>query len=117
MTENEAKTKWCPMARVPDGRSASNRYIEGIAPSSASCLGSECACWVWNEERNIAVATRIPEQRVQEEIEKQKKDKLTFLYEVPDGRTKVMDAPDMVTYSLYFEKEPEKRQGHCGLCK
>lgn len=117
MTESEAKTKWCPVARLSDGSAPFNRYLEGIAPSSTSCLGSKCACWIWDKESDIRIMRGVPEYMMQEEIEKQKKDKSVFLYEVPDGRLKVMDEPDAITYSLYFKKEPEKRQGHCGLCK
>lgn len=116
MTESEAKTKWCPMARLSDGSALFNRYLEGTAPSSASCLGSGCACWIWDKEPNVAIMRNVPEFYVQEEIKKREAEKLTFLYEVPDGRLKVMNAPDAITYSLYFEREPEKRQGHCGLC-
>lgn len=54
MTEQEAKTKWCPMARVEilgEGCSA-NRLPdyeslngEMVRDASANCLGSGCMVW------------------------------------------------------------------------
>ena len=105
MTESEAKTKWCPMARLSDGSTSFNRYLEGIAPSQASCLGSECTCWVWDEERNIVVAVEIPEMKVQKEIEKQSMDKLVFVSKRLVGKRHHVDAPDESIHNLFFEKE------------
>lgn len=56
MTEEEAKMKWCPMARVfvADGVGAANRGLPGIDAGpggekvedlSANCLGSRCMVW------------------------------------------------------------------------
>ena len=45
MTEEEAKTKWCPMVRhyaVGEGDHSSNRM-----DMSTRCLGSECMAWRW----------------------------------------------------------------------
>lgn len=70
MTEDEMKTKWCPMARVAvpfeiDGKMrlavGANRLplsdsidIRGSTnrsnPDSARCLGSDCALWRWEFE-------------------------------------------------------------------
>lgn len=44
MTEDEAKTKWCPHVRVGD--KAVNRYFDGF-PSHSYCIGSECMAWRW----------------------------------------------------------------------
>lgn len=50
MTEDEAKTKWCPFVRLcVKGASAGNRYgtqhttIEN--PSECRCIGSQCMAW------------------------------------------------------------------------
>lgn len=47
MTEDEAKTKWCPAARILDGLpggAATNR--EGV---NVNCVASECMWWRWSE--------------------------------------------------------------------
>jgi len=63
MTTEEAKTKWCPMARtaaiitnesdeITDIKSAYNKVSqpEGfIVPASCLCIASECMMWRWNE--------------------------------------------------------------------
>ena len=43
MTEEEAKTKWCPFARN-GGEAGCNRL------QSTECLGSACMAWRWSEE-------------------------------------------------------------------
>lgn len=40
MTEAEAKTKWCPMARAWDG---------GTSAPLSICIASACAVWVWTD--------------------------------------------------------------------
>lgn len=60
-TEAEAKTKWCPEARVQifgdaAPESASNRIWspakpQGLTlPHAAMCLGSDCMWWEWASE-------------------------------------------------------------------
>jgi hypothetical protein len=48
MTESEAKTKWCPFARVgseTSGLGAMNRDVrKGVMPE-ALCIGSACMAW------------------------------------------------------------------------
>lgn len=63
MTEQEAKEKWCPFARVAFGWNEAfrdseqavaatvNRCGEGHALSaSTQCIGSACMAWRWNKE-------------------------------------------------------------------
>ena len=49
MTEEEAKTKWCPMARTVymEGTNASNanRDEDGCATHADMCLASGCMMW------------------------------------------------------------------------
>jgi hypothetical protein len=58
MTEDEAKTKWCPMVRfVPsteDHRAITNR-VDVLVPddskSIALCIGSACMAWQWGNKK------------------------------------------------------------------
>lgn len=57
MTEDEAKTKWCPETRfhVASGTVYHNRLPKtdddtgSAKQNSANCIASDCACWVWEE--------------------------------------------------------------------
>jgi hypothetical protein len=61
MTEDEARQKWCPFARIakfvrntetgePTGVVASgNRFLAADGPlSDAPCIASQCMAWRWN---------------------------------------------------------------------
>ena len=55
MTEEEAKTKWCPMVRFGDTGSVSNRRMNGGSGGAGEysrCMASSCMMWV-PERRNI----------------------------------------------------------------
>ena len=60
MTEDEAKTKWCPQIRVSvsgDGPVWTNRE----APD-CNCIASECMWWVWDvSPARVAEISRIQE--------------------------------------------------------
>lgn len=43
MTEDEAKTKWCPFVRY--GEKASNRGVPAENESYVRCIGSACMAW------------------------------------------------------------------------
>jgi hypothetical protein len=45
VTENEARTKWCPHAR--DADLGGNRDSSGEQPQVATCIGSQCMAWRW----------------------------------------------------------------------
>lgn len=64
MTEEEAKTKWCPFARVAgqydaEGAVAYNRIIgmenNRVETRLTRCLASQCMAWQWREMPNHAV--------------------------------------------------------------
>lgn len=48
MTEEEAKKKWCPQARVSQGIGAVgfNRIDEGKPSKDSFCIASDCMVWV-----------------------------------------------------------------------
>lgn len=48
MTEDEAKTKWCPFAIASGKRFAINRAPEGEINNSCKCLGTACMAWRWD---------------------------------------------------------------------
>ena len=51
LTEEEAKTKWCPFARQSDeGTGAYNRYQDMTMPPSCLCIASACMAWRWIDE-------------------------------------------------------------------
>lgn len=49
VTEQEAKTKWCPHARLRslNGDVAINRATDGSSATRSKCLASECMAWKW----------------------------------------------------------------------
>lgn len=51
MTEEEAKTKWCPFVRsmFSSSAAASNRDSDGKATRGTRCIGSACMAWRWFE--------------------------------------------------------------------
>lgn len=54
MTEDEAKTKWCPFARVAPPGNGGNRYsfdTDTMSGPYARCLGSLCMAWRAGGER------------------------------------------------------------------
>lgn len=43
MTEDEAKTKWCPQTRLGDKGNRSNSF--GVDYTFGRCIASECMAW------------------------------------------------------------------------
>ena len=43
MNEQEAKTKWCPFARINNG--IGSGYNRPSFPPTANCIGRECMAW------------------------------------------------------------------------
>lgn len=61
ITEEEAKTKWCPAARctgtiddIPvGGNRVGDPWIHSRFVEQTKCIGSGCMAWRWCEEHNI----------------------------------------------------------------
>jgi hypothetical protein len=56
MTEDDAKTKWCPMARVaypdgPDSYPSINRLVDVANPGPCRCIGSDCMMWTGDSDQ------------------------------------------------------------------
>ena len=59
VTEEEAKTKWCPFARVPVGTETlewvvgnrANQTGPGGLYKGSKCIASQCMAWRWAGER------------------------------------------------------------------
>ena len=59
LTEDQAKTKWCPMVRYVPARKFSfgrikvavNRWLDSdetqLSPMPSCCIGSDCMAWRW----------------------------------------------------------------------
>ena len=45
MTEEEARTKWCPFVRIGGHRSTYNRDEDGTVIDAALCVASSCMAW------------------------------------------------------------------------
>ena len=47
MTEEEAKTKWCPFARagITANERTDTREPGQVGPNAARCIGSACMAW------------------------------------------------------------------------
>ena len=63
-TEDEAKQKWCPFARVKASgtdRNSFNRLFSGIgkerrsdeSPESSRCIGSRCMAWLVDDKAYV----------------------------------------------------------------
>lgn len=56
MTEEEAKARWCPFARVGHG----NRMAVHLDERDAMCRGSACMAWRWVEWPDIREVQQAP---------------------------------------------------------
>lgn len=102
MTEDEAKTKWCPFARpaavAPHdcGEVRGNRNMDGAVDTGALCIASQCMAWRWSDAKRTAA----------------------FLDAV-QAHMKASSSPNFAksTQAVYAERgrEFENSEGYCGL--
>lgn len=104
MTEDEAKTKWCPFVRAWEcgGQSWVARPLTGpedggqMTAEKAFCMGSACMAWRWSDAKRTA----------------------TFLDAV-QAHMKSVPNPNFAksTQVVYAERgrEFEQTEGYCGL--
>ena len=116
MTEQEARTKWCPMARVSTysvgnpAESAANRTDEGTPYPASRCIASDCMMWE-------------PEEKEPRETMRHRKGKL---YDAVAGSIRVVngepwryeysDVDDKGEYDLLHRALSEKQSVKCGHC-
>ena len=75
MTENEARTRWCPFVRVTvtpndatwQGNMMTNRGQIPAANTDTRCIASDCMCWIatdneFEPEPPETSAVRVPQQ-------------------------------------------------------
>ena len=74
MTEDEAKTKWCPFVRYQPARkfsfgrikAAINRWLDDddkqLNPEPCHCIGSECMAWRDDKSANQCANARMENQ-------------------------------------------------------
>lgn len=60
MTEEQARTKWCPHARIVDGYSEGaggcNRWVN--KSDEILCIASGCMAWRWRSKRSVVFSDR-----------------------------------------------------------
>lgn len=47
LTEEEAKTKWCPFVRMVDLRESDDTFNRVGPPAALNCIASACMAWRW----------------------------------------------------------------------
>lgn len=67
MTEEQAKTKWCPMVRLidgqPPGAASTNREYKEFGTEheeSNRCIGAACMMWRWDDVPNPVYEAQSP---------------------------------------------------------
>jgi hypothetical protein len=63
LTEEEARGKWCPQARVEFSRGSINRLAGGGWNGPANCIASECMMWRGIQETWIISKERYAKPR------------------------------------------------------
>jgi hypothetical protein len=75
MTEEEAKSKWCPHARVSDDEAGdgatggNNRWLRARSAEECMCIGSGCMAWRWRDLNSIYEYRTVTDDRFAKRIE------------------------------------------------
>jgi hypothetical protein len=99
MTEEEAKTKWCPAFRGNDhgvNRPNELKTNAGIG----FCVGSACMAWRWAEADSLDKPTRVHPGVLKDHWQ---------------GWTVTDSTPDANGYVEISPPAPKLPHGHCGL--
>ncbi len=105
MTEDEAKTKWCPFAMAAPRASTTpgiNRYEKGEPAGGTSCIASACMAWRKTTDASGSVLERRD----------------MGVAPPPDGWLRSSkDHPDTLNKSFgdWIRFAPPKATGFCGL--
>lgn len=101
LTDKEASTLWCPMARV----NGSNRTERGVRAPGSECIGSRCALWVVDKE--VKVLTRVAENQRATRVEDAGKR--------PPGECEFVPSGSHLRPAHWRTDAPAL--GHCGMVK
>lgn len=53
MTEDEARTKWCPMVRFGEDDACSNRWTVYPNLIQCRCIASDCMMWRFGPDKTV----------------------------------------------------------------
>lgn len=99
-TEDEAKTKWCPLVRISFGRVSDGSALAAVnraQDDGISCLASACMSWRW-----------MPSEEGENKIEGIKR------YRTETGST-LKESLDYVEAHPEYLRRPASTIGFCGL--
>jgi len=99
MTEEEAKTKWCPFARVADtgdkGHITVNRHNGAPYYSETFCIASACMAWRWDVDHEISLDSHAGDKEWYETVR--------------------ADLNKHATFQTVWVRRFKNQNGHCGL--
>jgi hypothetical protein len=103
VTEEEAKTKWCPQARAQIERTESapvgNRDRGSRPDIDCLCIGSACMWWRWNDPEGLDKPTRVHPNVLKDHWQ---------------GWTVTDPTPDAKGYVEISPPPPKLPRGYCG---
>jgi hypothetical protein len=100
VTEQEAKTKWCPAARADQQGHTANRDPFGRPDGACLCIGSACMAWRWDDADSLDKPTRVHPNVLKDHWK---------------GWTVTDATPDEKGYVEISPPPPKLPHGHCGL--